>query len=63
MSDDPQESTVPLDEFCQDISRTDARVELLAVFAHRERAAGRLHDLPSHYAKRYAATHDSPTGR
>ena len=54
-------ATVPLDEFCQDLSRTDKRVELIAVFVHRERAAGRHHDTPEAYATRYAGTHDSPT--
>jgi hypothetical protein len=60
MSDDPQPN-VPLDEFCADLSRTDTRVELIAVFNYRERAAGRYHDTVAGYAARYAATHDSPT--
>jgi hypothetical protein len=55
------EATVPLDEFCQDASRNDRRVELLAVFAFRERAAGRYHDTPTAYAERFADIHDSPT--
>lgn len=62
--DDPQPvdtTTVPLDEFCMDTSRTDTRVELLAVFAFRERAAGRFHDTVANYRARYNGTHDSPT--
>lgn len=62
MSDDPTpEMPIPLDEFCQDQSRGDTRVELIAVFAFRERAAGRHHDTASAYAGRYALTHESPT--
>lgn len=61
MSDEIPESTVPLDEFCQDASRGDSRVELIAVFRHREMVAGRFHDKPSAYAARYSGTHDSPT--
>lgn len=63
MSDDvPVETpTMPLDEFCADLSRTDRRVELIAVFAFRERAAGRFHDTVPNYRVRFADTHDSPT--
>jgi hypothetical protein len=67
MTDDPIPNgqadafTMPLDEFCADISRTDKRVELIAVFRHRELMANRHHDTPAAYADRYAATHDSPT--
>lgn len=55
------EANVPLDEFCQDLSRTDKRVELIAVFNYRERMAGRHHDTASAYAGRYALIHESPT--
>lgn len=63
MSDNPitPEASIPLDEFCQDVSRSDRRVELLAVFAFRERQAGRHHDMATAYAERFAGTHDSPT--
>jgi hypothetical protein len=57
------EATVPLDEFCQDLSLVDTRVELIAVFHHRELVAGRNHDTPTAFAKRYAGTHDLPTTR
>lgn len=53
--------TIPLDEFCADASRTDNRVEHLAAFAYRERAAKRHHDTAAAYAERYAALHRSPT--
>jgi hypothetical protein len=59
MSDDPQpvaEATQPLDEFCAELSRTDTRLELIAVFRYRELAAGRNHAKPSAYAARYART-------
>jgi hypothetical protein len=54
--EDPVELAVPLDEFCADLSRADRRVELIAIFHHRELAAGRHHDTPSAYARRYAST-------
>ena len=59
MSD--ENPTVPLDEFCLDVSRGDSRVELIAVFRFRELAAGRNHDTPDNYASRYAETAGSPT--
>lgn len=57
----PQSEPVPLDEFCMDASRTSNEVELLAVFRHRELAAGRQHDRPEAYAARFAGTADEPT--
>lgn len=60
MADEPQER-VPLDEFCQDVSRGDGRVELIAVFRHRELSAGRHHDTPDAYMARYTETEGSPT--
>jgi hypothetical protein len=60
-ADVQDDETIPLDEWCQGQSRSDNRVELMAVFVHRERAAGRNHDTPSAYAARFAAIHNSPT--
>lgn len=52
--------TVPLDEWCRDISRTDKRVELIAGFHHTERAAGRVGDTAAAFASRYAAFATAP---
>lgn len=55
------EPSMPLDEFCRELSRTERSVELIAVFAHRERAAGRDHDTATAYRSRFDDTHASPT--
>jgi hypothetical protein len=55
------EATMPLNEWCQEQSRDDKRVELLAVFAFRERAAGRVNDTASAYRARFSRIHRSPT--
>lgn len=54
------EDTVPLDEFCSDISRTDRRVELISAFQHIERMAKREHDTPTNYAARFNVVHRIP---
>lgn len=60
----PQDATAPSDaevateypvtltEFCQRLSATDKRVELIAAFHHDEEAAGRLSDLEAGYRAR-----------
>ncbi|ECN9265215.1 hypothetical protein ACLMYS_003872 [Salmonella enterica] len=44
-----------LDEFCRRLSVTERRYGLIAAFHFREKEAGHVRDLPSAYAKRYAA--------
>ena len=61
MSDTDDAFTVPLDEFCQDLSRNTTAVELIAVFRFRELQAKRMHDKPAAYQARYAATAEAPT--
>lgn len=58
---DPNADQVLLDEWCAERSMTDRRVELLAVFHHREQNAGRLRDSRAAYARRYAQTESKPT--
>lgn len=55
-------ATMPLDSWCQEKSASDTRVELLGLFAHRERAAGRYHDTPDAYLRRFNRLESSPTG-
>ena len=57
------EATLPLDEFCTLLSGADRRIELIAAFAHIERAAGRVHDTRAAYAQRFAAVGSRPTTR
>lgn len=52
-----------LNEFCTELSGRDRRVELIAAFAHIERAAGRHHDTRAAYAGRFAAVGSRPTTR
>lgn len=52
--------TVPLDEFCRDISRGDRRLELISAFQHMERAAGREHDTEANYRARFGVAHLVP---
>ena len=54
-------STIPLDDFCQTLSSTDNRVELIAVFHYRERMAARYHDTVGNYTQRFNDTATSPT--
>jgi hypothetical protein len=56
------DTTIPLDSWCQEKSASDSRVELLGVFAHRERAAGRHHDTPDAYLRRFNRLESSPVG-
>jgi hypothetical protein len=56
-TDENPDPTVPLDEFCADLSRSRANtVELIAVFYHREKAEGRWHDSPANYQHRFDGT-------
>lgn len=53
---------VSLTDFCVRLSgQRGASVELIAVFAHMERAAGRNFDTEGAYAQRYAAAGSHPT--
>lgn len=54
------EFPLTLDEFCTRLSRTDRRVELIGGFEHSERVAGRVKDVESAYAKRYAEFCNKP---
>ena len=51
----PTEFACTLDEWCTHLSVGDRRVEMIGGFAYSERVAGRVRDLPSAYASRYAA--------
>lgn len=57
----PHEAAFPvaLDEFCQRLSTTDRRVEMISAFHHWARAQGLLKASESEYQARYAefATH------
>lgn len=55
-SDPADFEKIPLDEFCSEVSLSDRRVELIAVFAFRERSAGTTHDTRAQYRARYDAT-------
>lgn len=46
---------VTLTEFCMRLSGSDRRVEMIAGFEHSEKAAGRVKDAESAFARRYAA--------
>ena len=50
-----QEDHYPLtlDEFCQRLSTTDRRVELIGAFEHMEKRAGHLKDIETAYRSRY----------
>lgn len=56
----PNEYPVTLTEFCQRLSATDKRVELIAAFHHDEEAAGRLSDLEGKYRARLDAFANRP---
>lgn len=55
-SDPADFEKIPLDEFCAEVSLSDKRVELIAVFAFRERANGTTHDTRDAYRSRYDDT-------
>lgn len=44
---------IPLNRFCQDLSLTDRRVEMIAAFHYTEKKAGRTHDTADAYKARY----------
>ncbi|HHA3594130.1 TPA: hypothetical protein ACODIZ_003657 [Salmonella enterica subsp. enterica serovar Newport] len=50
----PIEFAQTLTEFCTRLSVTETRHALIAGFHYTEKAAGRMSDIPSAYAKRYA---------
>lgn len=54
------EFEVTLNEFCTRQSATDRRVELIGAFHHVESVAGRVKDLQSAYAKRFADFANQP---
>jgi hypothetical protein len=49
-----------LDEFCQRLSTTDKRVELIGAFHHVEKSAGRGQDTSQKFADRFAAFVNQP---
>ncbi len=49
-----------LDEFCQRLSATDKRVELIGAFHHVEKAAGRGQDTSGNFAARFEAFANQP---
>ncbi|EJG5414270.1 hypothetical protein NAD41_000871 [Salmonella enterica] len=51
---EPSEFKQSLDEFCTQLSVTEPRYGLIAVFHFKEKTAGRVKDFPSAYAKRFA---------
>ena len=51
---------ITLDEFCQRLSRTDKRVELIAGFHADESSGGRLKDAEDQYLARFAAFINKP---
>lgn len=53
-------SKLPLDEFCQRLSKGVRHVELIGAFAFIERQAGRNHDTESAYRQRFGALSTRP---
>lgn len=51
---EPSEFPLTLDEFCSRLSSTDKRVELIGGFYATEKATGRIKDIESRYAARFA---------
>lgn len=49
-----------LAEFCQRLSATDKRVELIGAFHHVEKAAGALQDTSANYSARFEAFANQP---
>lgn len=56
----PQESKLPLDEFCRRLSETVNRPELIGGFEFVERRAGRLKDTQAAYRDRFDAFVQTP---
>lgn len=56
----PVEYIQSLDDFCRHLSLTESRYLLISAFHFSERTAGRLKDLPSAYAERYADSLNQP---
>lgn len=52
---EPSEFPLTLDEFCSRLSVNDRRVEIIGAFHFTEKAAGRMKDVESAYASRFAA--------
>ncbi|EKK5567993.1 hypothetical protein PN823_004413 [Enterobacter hormaechei] len=57
---EPNEYAQSLDDFCRHLSLTEPRYMLISAFHYSERTAGRLKDLPSAYARRYADSLTQP---
>ena len=49
-----------LDEFCQRLSATDNRVELIGAFHHFEKVAKRMQDTSANYSARFEAFVNQP---
>lgn len=49
-----------LDEFCQRLSASDNRVELIGAFHHVESSAGRVHDTSGNFTARFEAFINQP---
>jgi hypothetical protein len=57
---EPATFDLTLDEFCERLSESDRRVELIGAFHFSERQAGRLKDAESAYRARYQAFMKKP---
>jgi len=58
--DAPDAFPLAIDEFCARLSVSDRRVELIGAFHAVEKAAGRIKDLESAFAERFAAFVNQP---
>ena len=56
----PDAFPLAIDEFCARLSISDRRVELIGAFHTVEKAAGRVKDLESAFAERFAAFVNQP---
>ena len=56
----PVPDKVTLEEFCQHLSKSDKRVELIGAFYHVEKAAGRVKDFESNFESRFVAFTTQP---
>ncbi|EPT1451927.1 hypothetical protein ACVOZ6_003515 [Escherichia coli] len=56
----PTEFAQSLDEFCTALSLNEPRYTVIGAFHYVETKAGRVKDLPSAYAKRYADFKNTP---
>lgn len=56
----PADFPLSLDEFCQRLSATDKRVELIGAFHYFEKVAGRTQDTSDKYTARFEAFVNQP---